>query len=227
MSNSRFSYDEQARFARPFIRTIGIVLNVLEDRDLTIPELRQQLSAQIHRAVDESRRANFPDVAIESAQFAVCAWCDEALMNSGWEGVSEIWPQDMLQKEFFSTNLAGESFFERLEDLQADERLALSVFAFCLANNFKGRYVYDLALTELEAIRTQTITLTLDSVGLDKSAVNTFPSLNALKDSLYLPWKSNYWVIYLVVVGGLFALISSILASSLHEQVALLLPRWK
>jgi len=85
-------------------------------------------------------RADPDDVA--DARFALAACVDEAVLRSSWPG-KERWADYPLQLQFFDTYLAGEGFFERLDDLRAKENTStevLEVYLLCLVLGFKGKY---------------------------------------------------------------------------------------
>ncbi len=100
-----------------------------------------------------------PDLA-ESALFAVCAFADEAILDSAWPG-RDAWMRCKLQESRFHTANAGLEFYERLERLRADEppeteagnppaeeesvrdadqRELLEVYVACLTLGFRGKY---------------------------------------------------------------------------------------
>lgn len=54
----------------------------------------------------------------QDARFAVCAWMDEAVLGSAWEGKAQ-WLHHPLQRVVYSTVNAGDECFERLETLLA------------------------------------------------------------------------------------------------------------
>lgn len=100
-----------------------------------------QVRAQILQLLAESQKRSV-DVAPEDydqARFAICAWIDEAVMNSLWNERS-AWQREPLQLKFYQTTNAGELFFERLNILGAHQNDVREVYYLCLAMGFKGRY---------------------------------------------------------------------------------------
>ncbi len=69
---------------------------------------------------------------IEDAKYALAAFIDEAI---AWES--------RLEQQFFRSNLAGEEFFDKLEQIRENKTRTevLEVYYFCLALGFEGRYV--------------------------------------------------------------------------------------
>ena len=77
------------------------------------------------------------------ALFAVVALVDETVLNSEWPG-AEQWRREPLQIHYFKNLLAGEQFFDRLDELRpgADDDL-LEVYFLCLCAGFRGKYYDD------------------------------------------------------------------------------------
>jgi type VI secretion system protein ImpK len=96
---------------------------------------------------------------VDNALFAVCAFADEAILDSSWPG-RDAWMRRKLQEVRFQTANAGLEFYERLEKLcadglpdtadtnpnegapalDADQRELLEVYAACLTLGFRGQY---------------------------------------------------------------------------------------
>lgn len=97
---------------------------------------------EFERAARE-QRANGDD--IEAAKYAFCAALDETILASSFP-LRGAWERRPLQLLLFGDQLAGEHFFDRLEQLrmQGGARLpALQVFHLCLLLGFQGRYALD------------------------------------------------------------------------------------
>ncbi|BDU73721.1 DotU family type IV/VI secretion system protein [Mesoterricola silvestris] len=99
-------------------------------------------AAQFRRILDGAeafRTAHgLPEEAWREALFAVCAWADEQILCSHWEG-RFTWGFDQLQRQLFDTTRAGEAFFERLEALPDEAWQVREVFLYCLGLGFQGR----------------------------------------------------------------------------------------
>lgn len=173
-------YADQARFCQPFIEFMMQVVVVVKARKLNLNMLLNQLHRQIEDVRAFSLESRQQEDAVNEAMFAVCAWTDEHIMNAQWESVSERWSQNLLQMRYFNTNLAGDLFFERMDSLNNKTRKAQGVFAFCLVNGFKGKYVYNLSIEELELRRQQAVSGALNDAGLMDHRAETFPSLEGL-----------------------------------------------
>ena len=102
--------------------------------------IKQVLSA----AEQEARQAGYAPDDIRLALFAVIAFLDETVLNSG-QAMFADWPRRPLQQEVFGVHMAGELFFQYLQQLlgrQDSEDLAdvLEVYELCLLLGYKGRY---------------------------------------------------------------------------------------
>ena len=121
--------------------------------------MQEVLAAQEAQA--GSRRLDFE--IYEDAKYAMVALVDELAIVSDWAFRND-WAQEPLELAIFTSNVAGEEFFDRIQNLKKryasarddGEREtilgALEVFYTCLECGFKGRF-RGLAEGELEAER--------------------------------------------------------------------------
>ena len=92
-----------------------------------------------------SSKLNAASEDIYLSKYAFCALVDEAVLQSQFS-VRDAWERQPLQLQFFGEQLAGENFFNRLEELrrQGASRLqVLEVFHMCLLLGFKGKYLIE------------------------------------------------------------------------------------
>jgi type VI secretion system protein ImpK len=88
----------------------------------------------------KAEKANPDDIA--DVKFALAAFVDEVVLSSEWGGRDQ-WGDDPLQLHFFGTYLAGEGFFQKLDELQTQGKTradALEVYYLCLVLGFRGKY---------------------------------------------------------------------------------------
>lgn len=88
-------------------------------------------------------RAEPPD--IDAAKYAFCAAVDEIVLASTF-AVRLQWERRPLQLVLFGDQLAGEHFFDRLDELRGKGGVrlqALQVFHMCLLLGFQGKYALD------------------------------------------------------------------------------------
>jgi len=79
---------------------------------------------------------------VYAAKYAFCAAVDEAILSQP-SPLREDWERHPLQLRLFGEHLAGEHFFDRLEQLRAQgaPRLqSLEVYHYCLLLGFEGKY---------------------------------------------------------------------------------------
>jgi type IV/VI secretion system ImpK/VasF family protein len=227
MSTSELErYHQQAQFCQPYVEFMTQVVTALSVRKLSSSALSVQLVRQVAHVRVFSLEARQAPAAVDEAIFAVCAWADEQIMNARWEGVSEGWSQTLLQMEYFKTSLAGELFFERLDNLSEEAWPAQSVYALCLANGFKGKYVFNLSVQELELRRQEAMNNALIDVGLIHPEVHTFPSITELSSKRVEPVRD--WRRYMPIGLSLLflVLLAIVLNSLLQLNIALILARW-
>lgn len=97
---------------------------------------------------DFERGAKKLDVAAEdayAAKFAFCAAVDELVLSSPFSIRTE-WERRPLQLALFGEQLAGEKFFQHLEECRAQGAVrlqSLEVFHMCLLLGFQGKYLLE------------------------------------------------------------------------------------
>jgi type VI secretion system protein ImpK len=103
--------------------------------------IREALKTAAHEARDV---AAYSSEDVRMAMFAVVGFLDETILNARHPAFAE-WPRKPLQEEMFGTHLAGEQFFQNLDQLLArddspDTADTLEVHQLCLLLGFRGRY---------------------------------------------------------------------------------------
>ncbi len=86
-----------------------------------------------------------PAEDIYACKYAFCATVDESMLMSNFKA-KESWQRLPLQVQFFGEQLAGEQFFEKLEELRrtgTPRVQALEVFHMCLLLGFQGKYIME------------------------------------------------------------------------------------
>jgi type VI secretion system protein ImpK len=105
---------------------------------------RYHLKESFKAAAQEARNKGYASEDIRMATLAVVGFLDESILNTG-NPMFAHWPGKPLQEELFGTHMAGEVFFQNVEQLLArsdSEDLAdvLEVHYLCLLLGFGGRY---------------------------------------------------------------------------------------
>lgn len=108
-----------------------------------------QFSAHVDRFLDGFDRAclnfNKPSQSVKTAKYAFCALLDEIVL-SHQDTLREEWERNPMQLRLFDEHLAGEGFFDRLENLRLDvlrNREVLEVYHACLLLGFQGKYLLE------------------------------------------------------------------------------------
>lgn len=92
-----------------------------------------------------ARNFNKDNNAISHAKYAFCALMDEIILSSDF-ALRDEWERMPLQLRLFGEHLAGEGFFNRLEQLRntpAENIEPLEVFYTCLLLGFQGKYLLE------------------------------------------------------------------------------------
>jgi type VI secretion system protein ImpK len=92
-----------------------------------------------------ARKQNASADDIDASKYAFCAAVDEIILRSQFS-IRDEWARRPLQLTLFGDQLAGENFFNRLENLRARGSAhlqALEVFHMCLLLGFQGKYILE------------------------------------------------------------------------------------
>lgn len=152
-----------------FMEAIAYVIFFLKTPSAR-PASYDQVKASVLRLLaqgDEGvKKGLFSQEDYEAGRFAVCAWIDEAILNSSWDQ-KQLWQREQLQRFFYGTTEAGEEFFERLNSLGPHQREVREVYFLCLALGFSGRYCHPGDEPLLEHLKTSNLRLLVgSSVGI-------------------------------------------------------------
>jgi type VI secretion system protein ImpK len=117
---------------------------------------RAQIREGLRNAEQQGRQLGYSAEDMRLAIFAVVAFLDESVLNSGNPAFAR-WPSKPLQEEIFGGHVAGETFFQNLENLlrAPDSPTAadlLEVYDLCLLLGYQGRYTLS-GRGELEAMK--------------------------------------------------------------------------
>ncbi|OGP80594.1 MAG: type VI secretion system protein ImpK [Deltaproteobacteria bacterium RBG_16_49_23] len=152
-----------------FMELIAYVVYFVKTVDNKQPPY-EQVKADIVRFLTQSemavKRGLFSQEDYDLARFMVCAWVDEAILNSSWNQKGH-WQREPLQRLYYHTLDAGEEVFERLNALGLHQREVREVYYLCLALGFMGRYHHKGDEYLLEQLKTSNLKLLLgSSVGI-------------------------------------------------------------
>jgi len=105
---------------------------------------RHHMREALRAAANQGLAAGYNGDDIKLATFAAVAFLDESVLNSQ-NPMSADWRRQPLQEELFGTHIAGNVFFQNLQQLlsrsdSVDLADLLEVYYLCLLLGFGGRY---------------------------------------------------------------------------------------
>ena len=197
----------------------------------------EQVKADILRLLTQSencvKRGLFSQEDYDLARFMVCAWVDEAILNSTWSQKSQ-WQREQLQRLYYHTLDAGEEAFERLNALGLHQRDVREVYYLCLALGFMGRYHHKGDEFLLEQLKTSNLKLLMgSSVGLPSlERAELFPEALPVESAEIGPQKRKFrfspftiaCMIGPVIVFGLLFFIYHFALSGVGENLLKVVP---
>lgn len=111
-----------------------------------LPQAPAEFAAAIQRFLEALERGaiklGIAGEDLYAAKYAFCAAVDEAILSQP-STLRDEWECNPLQLRLFGEHLAGEHFFERLEQLRAQGAVrlpSLEVYHYCLLLGFEGKY---------------------------------------------------------------------------------------
>ena len=119
--------------------------NALSDAELAQAAFADRMTGFLGEVDRSAKAAGIPPDDVTAAKYAFCAAVDEIILGSDY-AIREAWETRPLQLRLFGDQLAGEHFFQRLEDLRAKGSAhlqALEVYHLCLLLGFQGRFALD------------------------------------------------------------------------------------
>lgn len=105
---------------------------------------RAQVKHLLTTADQEARRSGYPPEFVKLSVYAVIAFLDETVLGTHG-ALASAWAGRPLQEEIFGDQVAGERFFQHLQELMKRQDSAyvadvLEVHLLCLHLGFRGRY---------------------------------------------------------------------------------------
>lgn len=113
-----------------------------DERAQPMPEmLYQRMRSFVDRAMRRASEMGFSQQDVQDIGYALVGLTDELVMSKGGE-LRDYWLPRSLQLQLFNTNVAGEGFFNNLQNLRHDSSRmeVLKVYYLCLLFGFQGQY---------------------------------------------------------------------------------------
>ena len=134
------------RLALAFQEVLTVVARLRAERQ-PVPDaaaFRSQMLSLLGAADADARGAGYDPADVRLAGFAVVALLDESALNSRQPALA-TWARRPLQEELFGNHMAGEWFYQHLDQLLARPDSAalvdlLELHQLCLLLGFRGRY---------------------------------------------------------------------------------------
>jgi len=210
-----------------FMEAIAYVIFFLKtpaSRQTPYDQVRAAILRVLSQGEEGVKKGLFSREDYEAGRFAVCAWIDEAILNSSWNQ-KMLWQREQLQRFFYGTTEAGEEFFERLNTLGPHQREVREVYFLCLALGFSGRYSHPGDEPLLEHLKTSNLRLLVgSSVGIPSlGGKELFPEAYPTETMTLNPSRrrGGAWILAglalagpLILFGVLFLIFRTILISA-------------
>ena len=134
------------RLAAAFQEALTAIARLRTDRQPVTDAgaFRSQMLQLLGRADQDARGSGYEPGDVRLAGFAVVALLDESALNARQSALAD-WARRPLQEELFGNHMAGEWFYQHVEQLLArpdSPALAdlLELHQLCLLMGFRGRY---------------------------------------------------------------------------------------
>ncbi len=119
-----------------------LILYLRETEDFGDPRsLHDKIDSLFKSAEAKAKSLNISEEDFLNAKYAISALVDETVLYSKWPQRNE-WLKNPLAVEYFNDALAGEIFFDKIENLRSDpsKRDVLEVFYLCMMFGFEGKF---------------------------------------------------------------------------------------
>src|SRR5215510_1495706 len=138
--------ERRGRLALALQEVLTTVARLRADKQVAsdADSFRARVKQVLATAEQEARTVGYQSEDVRFALFAVIAFLDETVLNST-QPMFAGWSSRTLQEEVFGVHMAGEFFFQYLQQLltrqdSADLADLLEVYSLCILLGFKGRY---------------------------------------------------------------------------------------
>ena len=102
----------------------------------------RNLAAKIKEILDHQKSISF-ELQVREVVYIMVSLADEIFLNTPWEG-KKFWEDNMLEKHFFGTQIAGEKIFSNIDKLieknDVESILIAEIYTKALSLGFRGKY---------------------------------------------------------------------------------------
>ena len=124
----------------------SLILTLATSKNYGDPkELRVKIGGLFARVEKEGLKEGFSPDDLHNAKYALVAVIDETISRSDWLAKGDWW-ENPLALEYFGENIAGNEFFNKLEEtrLKGQKKAPLlEIYYICLALGFEGKYAFN------------------------------------------------------------------------------------
>lgn len=103
----------------------------------------QKLSSEVKEILDKQKSVSF-EMKVREVVYIMVSVADEIFLNTDWNGKS-YWEENMLEKHFFGTQIAGEKIFKNIENIvhnnnNAEWIIMAEIYMKALSLGFQGKF---------------------------------------------------------------------------------------
>lgn len=190
------------------------------------PEVFQTKTQDLlNRFEMQAKKMQFSADDIADAKYVFCSLLDETIVTQqdpAFFNLQNLWLINPLQLKLFGSQLAGDQFFTKLEQLRAkgkDRLASLEVAHYCLLLGFQGRY----RLESVESLN-HLVSRVGDEIDYLKGKKTAFSPFSSLPDQIRniihreLPFT---WILIFIIIFALASFSGLRFMLSKNEQTAL------
>jgi type VI secretion system protein ImpK len=204
-------------------------------------EIHHSISMLIKNELDKSKTSSSRK-DVKDTIYAMAAIADEIFLNIDWDG-KWYWEENMIESRFFSSQLAGDEIFHRIDALLDDnEPLSVNlaeVYIKMLSIGFKGKYrglddesiqidTYRHKLFDFIATTDSGAQISSEHQLFQKEYTYTIPTIHRrlLPDAAIITYISAFFVFMFTVISSIVWMFETLsLKKLLHEVSSIALQK--
>jgi len=181
---------------------------------------REKILDLLNRFEHQAQKLHFTPEDIKNSKYAYCALLDETIAiqsNENFFDLQNKWLLNPLQLTLFGSQLAGNRFFESLEELRSKGKVnlaSLEVFHYCLLLGYQGKY----RLESIESLN-HLVARVGDEIDYLKGKKSAFSPFSTIPDKIKNVLHSDLPFVWIFLCLIIFALLTFIgLSLSLKHE---------